>query len=284
MGGRLMDTLNGVEDQHIESSSLRTDDLYFASIDREKEFARVRLQHGSRDERGHLPEHGSRHEQAEGTDDHVRTPQLLADRLLSRLDLCRSGASHGRCRDHVQTQSDDRVPVRCKTSKTFDNATTDPPPRPSTIQIFITRSTPFLSSSWPVAVLDPLDAEDGISDLPDRSPLPFDDQDFQTVIMIEVHMHPGQNQPLDIMLNMRELVVQVPDMVIIDKGDGPDGLFVLRPFFADQLVPDQVAEGFRSVGVPPAFDMEIKPIEQVPIDGRPEANEFLHPEIGATNC
>jgi len=125
MGSRLMDTLNGVKDQHIESSSLRTDDLYFASIDREKEFARVRLQHGSRDERGHLPEHGSRHEQAEGTDDHVRTPQLLADRLLSRLDLCRSSASHGRCRDHVQTQSDDRVPVRCKTSKTFDNATTD---------------------------------------------------------------------------------------------------------------------------------------------------------------
>ena len=32
--GRLMDTLNGVEDQRIESASLRADDLYFSSIDR----------------------------------------------------------------------------------------------------------------------------------------------------------------------------------------------------------------------------------------------------------
>ena len=60
------------------------------------------------------------------------------------------------------------------------------------------------------------------------------------MIMVEVHVHPGQNERLIAVLNVGELSGQVAHMMVIHKRDRPDRLFIVVPLLPDQVIPDQI--------------------------------------------
>lgn len=125
-------------------------------------------------------------------------------------------------------------------------------------------------------MFDALDADQRIGDLFDLGTLALHDQHLKTMVVIQVHVHPGQDKSLKIMLNGGEFFRQVADVMIIDKRDGPDRLFILRPFLSDQLVPDQIPERLRAVGVFSSFDMAVEIIKQMMVERDAEPDEFLH--------
>src|SRR5215469_824946 len=102
-----------------------------------------------------------------------------------------------------------------------------------------------------------------------------------------MHMHARQNQSLKTVLNMREFLGEIPHMMVIDERNGADRFLVLDPFLADEIVPNQIPQGFRAVRVLPACDEAVKLDQQVVVQGHAEPNEFLHlrtsDRIDATN-
>ena len=60
------------------------------------------------------------------------------------------------------------------------------------------------SSSSSVAVLDAFDLEQRVGDLRMAAPRPRHEH-LKAMVMVQVHMHPGHDVPLKIMLNMDEL-------------------------------------------------------------------------------
>src|SRR5215472_10178460 len=91
-----------------------------------------------------------------------------------------------------------------------------------------------------------------------------------------MHMHARQNQSLKTVLNVRQLLGEIPHMMVIDERNGANRLLVLDPFLADEIVSNQIPQGFRAVRVLPACDEAVKVGQQMVIQRHAEPNEFLH--------
>ena len=85
------------------------------------------------------------------------------------------------------------------------------------------------------------------------------------MVMIEMHMHPGENLPMIVVLNVGQLPRQISHMVVVHEGDRADGLFILIPLLPDKIVADQVAKRFRSLRVSAPFYVAIERIQQMVI-------------------
>ncbi len=64
------------------------------------------------------------------------------------------------------------------------------------------------------------------------------------MVMVEVHMHSSENPPLVVMLDLCQFSCQVSHMMVVNEGNGPDRFLVLIPLMPDQIVSNQIAEGF----------------------------------------
>ena len=125
-------------------------------------------------------------------------------------------------------------------------------------------------------MFDPLHADQRIGHFLDFSPSPLDDQDLEAMVMVEMDMHAGKNLPLVVMLDVSQLAGQISHMMIIDKGNGPDGFFVLIPFLPDQAVPNQVAKRLRSIGIVTPPDVAVEFVEQPLVKRHTESDELIH--------
>ncbi len=67
--------------------------------------------------------------------------------------------------------------------------------------------------------------------------------------MIQMHMHAGQDDPLESMLNVGQLIRQIPNVVIIDKGNAADCLLILIPLLPDQIVAYEIPQCLRSIRI-----------------------------------
>ena len=76
--------------------------------------------------------------------------------------------------------------------------------------------------------------------------------------MVQVHMHPGHDVPLKVMLNMDELSGEIRHMMIVDKRNRRHRVLILVPFLTDQAVPNQVANGLGTIGIRTPFDQTIE--------------------------
>jgi hypothetical protein len=81
--------------------------------------------------------------------------------------------------------------------------------------------------------------------------------------MVEVHVHPGQNDGLIAVLNIGELPGQVAYVMVIHKRDRPDRLFIVVPLLPDQIVSDQIPQRLRSVRILAFLDVQIEIIKQM---------------------
>ena len=120
------------------------------------------------------------------------------------------------------------------------------------------------------------DAQQGVGNLADRGPLASGDQHLETVIVVEMHVHSGQNVSLKIVLDMSKLPRQVRHMMIVDERNGCDRLPILIPLLPDQMVPNQVADGFGAVGILAPIDQTIEIDEEMLIERDAESDKLLH--------
>ena len=95
--------------------------------------------------------------------------------------------------------------------------------------------------------------------------------------MVEVHVQRGKNHVMEIVLDVGELFVQIPYVVVIDQGDGANHAALGRfPGFFDELVANEIAEGFRPVGIAALSNEAVELIEEVRVDRYTNPAEAAH--------
>jgi hypothetical protein len=86
---------------------------------------------------------------------------------------------------------------------------------------------------------------------------------FQAVVVVEVYMSGAENIHIGIMLDIHDFFRQVPLMVIVtDCQHANHGLLAVPPPFLDDLVADEIADEFRSRGVPGLCNAPVQIREQ----------------------
>ena len=97
-------------------------------------------------------------------------------------------------------------------------------------------------------MLDAFDADEGIGHLSDLRSLAFYDQDFQTVLMIEMHVHTRHDMSLEVVLDVDELPGEVPHMMVVDERDRRHRLTVrlTTPCLTHELITDEIAKRLRT--------------------------------------
>lgn len=85
----------------------------------------------------------------------------------------------------------------------------------------------------------------------DLLPLAFYHQDLQAIVFIHMDVQGGKDRPVVIMLQLGQYAGELPGMMGVDEGNGPDHfLFSLSPLLGHQAVADQVPDGLGPVLVP----------------------------------
>jgi cobalt/nickel transport system permease protein len=126
-------------------------------------------------------------------------------------------------------------------------------------------------------VLDTLGADQGIRDFLDCPGFALDHQNFQAVVMIQMHMHRGKDVVKVRVLEIGKLLVQQAHVMIVNQSHGADdGGVRTFPHFFHQLVADQVAKGFRAVGVSPRRDQVIEFLQKAGIDRHSNTAKIAH--------
>jgi len=126
-------------------------------------------------------------------------------------------------------------------------------------------------------VFDSFSANQGIGHLADFGGAAAHDQNFETVIVIEVNVKGREDGVMVIVLDGGEFARELADVMIIDEGYGSDyvttGSF---PGLLDKFFPDEIAKGFGTVGVATAGNQLIKLLKQVGGDGDTDAAKASH--------
>ena len=126
-------------------------------------------------------------------------------------------------------------------------------------------------------MLDALRADERVGDLAHRGGLAANHQNFEAVVVVEVHVQRGKNHVMEIVLDVGELFVQIPYVVVIDQGDGANHAALGRfPGFFDELVANEIAEGFRPVGIAALSNEAVELIEEVRVDRYTNPAEAAH--------
>ena len=95
-------------------------------------------------------------------------------------------------------------------------------------------------------MLDTLDADQGIGNFSHLRSLAFHNQDFKTVLVIEMDMHACHDVTLEVVLDVGELPGEIPHMMVVDERDRRDRFTVriVAPFLTHKLTADEIAKRF----------------------------------------
>jgi hypothetical protein len=111
-------------------------------------------------------------------------------------------------------------------------------------------------------VTDALEADQAVGNLLNVGAAAVQDNDLHAVVMVQVDMEGGDDLLVVLVLEVVESVGQLADVVVVNQGQSADHLGLGRgDVLANQAIADQVAEGFRPVGVTAAFDLPVKHLQ-----------------------
>jgi len=126
-------------------------------------------------------------------------------------------------------------------------------------------------------VLDALGTDEGVGNLLDGAGLTAHDQNFQAIVVIEVHVQSGEDGAVEFVLQVDQFIAQHAYVVIVNQRDGAHHAAIGGlGHLLDELVADQVAEGLGSTGIAALFDEAVEFVEEVGIDGDADAGEIAH--------
>lgn len=118
------------------------------------------------------------------------------------------------------------------------------------------------------AVLDAAKAKNLICQMTKFLASPLHNDHLQAVMMIKVHVRRCEDAATSVMLGLDQFFRQVrPVMVVHDRQSPHDDLVRVR-FLTDQMVTDEVADGFRAVLVVSFGNGHIEFGKQFPVDGK----------------
>jgi len=87
----------------------------------------------------------------------------------------------------------------------------------------------------------------------------LDDDHFQAVVVINVHVKHGQDLVMKLVLKVRKLLAQHADMVIVEQGDcAHDRRVGLTSALGDQFGSDEVTECLGSIFVSAPVDQFVE--------------------------
>lgn len=128
-------------------------------------------------------------------------------------------------------------------------------------------------------VSHPFHADERVGDAADVGRLAADDNNLETVVVVEVDVKRGQHRVVMFVLGGRQLLAQQPDVVRVDQRDGPDDPRVgSRRQFFDEGVPDQVAERFRPAGIASPRNQLVELAQKLRVDCHADAAQVVHAE------
>ncbi len=100
---------------------------------------------------------------------------------------------------------------------------------------------------------------------------------LETVIVVKVHVQRGEDLVEMMVLEVRQFLVEKPDVVVVNERDRADHLAVRRrPCLFDEFVANQVAESLRPVRVAAPADQGVELFEKAGVDGDADSAQFSH--------
>jgi len=108
----------------------------------------------------------------------------------------------------------------------------------------------------------------------DFSAAAFQDDYFQAIIGVEMHVSGGENVFVRVMLNFVELIREMGAVVVVDHGKRGDDGFVAVNLVGDQAIANQIAQSFGAILVAVRGNPAIELIEQVFFDGNAGPGQF----------
>ena len=98
------------------------------------------------------------------------------------------------------------------------------------------------------------------------------------MVVIEMHVHPGHDMALKIVLDVREFSGEIPHVMIVDERDRCDRLAIrfTAPFLTDQLITYKIAKRLGPRRILAPLDDLVKVVEQVMIKRNTEPDKLLH--------
>ncbi len=131
------------------------------------------------------------------------------------------------------------------------------------------------------AVADTLGANEAIGDGADLAAGAFENEDLQAVVVVEVDVESGDDGIVVFVLHPGELLAERADVVVVDEGECADDRSGGRlTVLSDELIADQIAEGFGAVGVAAALDVTVEFLDEIGIDGHADAGDTLGGDTG----
>jgi len=80
-----------------------------------------------------------------------------------------------------------------------------------------------------------------------------------------------------VMLKVLQAVGQFPNVMVVQKREGTQGLLVtLFPFMLDEMLPNEVSYRLGPIHISLLGDESVKLPQEVGADGNSESNQFFH--------
>ena len=117
--------------------------------------------------------------------------------------------------------------------------------------------------------------DEPVSHLPDLAALPLHQDHLHAHMVIQVHVEGRDDGGAHLVLDGVQFVGKLSNVMVVDQGDGADGLLVRLPLSLHQKIPDEVAKGFGAVTVPLLFDEAVETLQEPVRDGDPEPGSFF---------
>lgn len=95
--------------------------------------------------------------------------------------------------------------------------------------------------------------------------------------MIEMNVKCGEHVVKGFVLKIGELLAELPDVVIVDERYRADDLRIRTlPLALHEFVPNQIPEGFRTIGVAALRNVLVELPEKILIDCDADASKVTH--------
>jgi cobalt/nickel transport system permease protein len=116
-------------------------------------------------------------------------------------------------------------------------------------------------------VLDALHRDQGIGDTTNVLCLSAHDNHFQAIVVIKMHVHRRKDAVKCIVLDIRELLVEKPHVMVVHKRHCSDYLAIWRcPSLLNELLANEISKRLGARGITPIGDVSVEFSQQIGVD------------------
>ena len=113
-------------------------------------------------------------------------------------------------------------------------------------------------------------------DVADRFGVPLDEDGFDAGVVIEMDVSVGQDCALELMLEIGQLLGQPSDMMVVEKGHGPDDVLIRTPLALNDPVPDHVPDELGPISISRFGHQLLEPAHQRLLDTEAQSHNVRH--------